>query len=671
MPTPVANVRNIAFVGHPSSGKTTLVDALAHLTGASPRKGSVAEKTSICDTEPEEQEKQHTLQMASVFAAWHGKAWTFLDTPGYPDFIAETNGALFGADLVVGVVSCASPISYNLRKKMEAAHELGRGRAIVLTHLDGENADFDATVEALREALGNTCVPYLLPDNSSHAFSRVRRTIQDPESPWRQALMDEVMDACEDEDLLGRYLETQELTDDELHRLLPKALVLGKIVPILVCNPSSGLALPEVLEFLEHYSPGADAIQFKDSGGNAIAPDAAGDLVATVFNVKTDPHVGKVCVARVFRGTLAATSQIVGPKTPDKGEKLGGLFHLVGKKREPIDAAGPGDIVAFSKVETTHLGDSFTTAGHKLVRVPTVDSPRPMVSLAVEPKSRADEQKIGEALHKLEAEDPTFKIEHVKETHEMVMHGMSDLHLQIVEARLKRRFGVEINTRLPRIAYKETITKPSEGHHRHKKQTGGRGQFGECYLRVKPQPSGTGFVFTDAVVGGSIPRNLIPAVEKGIREIITQGVLTNGTVVDVEVELYDGKYHDVDSDEASFKIAGARAFRDGFVKANPVLLEPVMEMEVHAPTHAAGAIFSDITSHRRGQVIDQGNEADGAVTVIKAQVPLATVLTYHRDLKSQTAGEGNFTMKLAHYAQVPANEQQKVLQQYGKKHEED
>jgi elongation factor G len=631
----------------------------------------VAEKTSICDTEPEEQEKQHTLQLASVFAAWHGKAWTFLDTPGYPDFISETNGALFGADLVVGVVSCASPISYNLRKKMEAAQELGRGRAIVLTHLDAENADFDTTVEALRGALGNTCVPYLLPDNSSHAFSRVRRTIQDPESPWRQALMDEVMDACEDEDLLGRYLETQELTDDELHRLLPKALVAGSVVPILVCNPSSGLGLPEVLEFLEHYSPGADAVQFKDDGGNAIAPDPAGELVATVFNVKTDPHVGKVCQARIFRGTLSVASQIVGPKTPDKGEKLGGLFHLVGKKREPMESAGPGDIVAFSKVETIHLGESFTTAGHKITRVPTFASPAPMVSLAVEPKSRADEQKIGEALHKLEAEDPTFKIEHVKETHEMVMHGMSDLHLQIVEARLKRRFGVEINTRLPRIAYKETITKPSEGHHRHKKQSGGRGQFGECFLRVKPQPSGTGFVFTDAVVGGSIPRNLIPAVEKGIREIITQGVLTNGTVVDVEVELYDGKYHDVDSDEASFKIAGARAFRDGFVKANPVLLEPVMEVEVHAPTHAAGAIFSDITSHRRGQVIDQGNEADGAVTVIKAQVPLATVLTYHRDLKSQTAGEGNFTMRLAHYAQVPANEQQKVLQQYGKKHEEE
>jgi elongation factor G len=671
MSTSAANIRNIAFVGHPSSGKTTLVDALAHITGASPRKGSVAEKTSICDTEPEEQEKQHTLQMATVSANWHGKQWTFLDTPGYPDFVAETNVAMFGADLVVGVVSCTSPISYNLRKKMETAQELGRGRAIVLTHLDGENTEFEATVEALRDAIGKTCVPYVLPDQSGASFSRVRRAIQDPESAWRQALMDELMDACTDEDMLSRYLETQELSVAELHDLLPKALVAGSLVPIFVCNPMTDLGLAELLEFLEHYAPGADKVPFKDESGNALAAQNGTDLVATVFNVKTDPHVGKVCLARIFRGTLAATSQIVGPKSPDKGEKLGGLFRLVGKKRDPIESAGPGEIVAFSKVETIHLGDSFTTAGKKIARVAMLSFPRPMVSLAVEPKSRADEQKIGEALHKLEAEDPTFKIEHVKETHEMVMHGMSDLHLQVIESRLKRRFGVEINTHLPRIAYKETITKPSEGHHRHKKQSGGRGQFGECYLRVKPKPQGTGFIFTDAVVGGSIPRNFIPAVEKGIREIIAQGVLTNGTVVDVEVELYDGKFHDVDSDEASFKIAGARAFRDGFVKANPVLLEPVMEMEVHAPTQSAGAIFSDITSHRRGHVVDQGNEADGAVTVIKAEVPLATVLTYHRDLKSQTAGEGSYSMKLAHYAQVPMNEQQKVLQQYGKKHEEE
>lgn len=672
MPIPAANLRNIAFVGHPSSGKTTLVDALAHLTGASPRKGSVAEKSSICDTEPEEQDKQHTLQLATVAANWRGKQWTFIDSPGYPDFQSETIGALFAADLVMGVVSCAGAVSYNLRKKMEAARELGRARALVLTHVDGENSNFDETVEAVRSAFGEVCVPYDVPDRSGAGFSAVKPTMEDPEGIWRQFLMDEVMDACEDEELLARYLETQEISDEELHVLLPKAMVAGKIIPILVCNPSSGLGVSDVLEFLEHYAPGAALVQAKDVDGAVIAPDPAGDLVGTVFNVKADPHVGKVCLARIYRGTLTSTSLVIGPRSPDKGEKLGGLFHLVGaKKREPIEAAGPGAIVAFSKVETIAFGESFTSVGKKLVRMPFPVPPRPMVTVALEPKSRADEQKIGEALHKLEAEDPTFRVEHRPETHEMVVHGMSDLHLQIIEMRLKRRFGVEIVTRPPRIAYRETVTRPSEGHHRHKKQSGGRGQFGECYVRVRPQPQGTGFVFTDGVVGGSIPRNLIPAVEKGIREIVAQGVLTQGQVVDVEVELYDGKFHDVDSDEASFKIAGARAFRDGFMKAHPVLLEPVMEVEIHAPMHAAGSIFSDVTSHRRGHVVDQGNEADGAVTVIKAEVPLATMLTYYRDLKSQTAGEGGFNMKLARYAQVPASEQPKILAQIGRKHEEE
>jgi len=671
MTTAASKIRNIAFVGHPTSGKTTLVDALAFMTGVTPRKGSVAEKTSISDTEPEEQEKGHTLQLKVVSATWHGELWTFFDSPGYPDFQGEANGALFAADLVVGVVSCASGVTYNLRQKMAAAAKLGRGRAILVTHLDDPKANFDELVAALQQGIGEKCVPYLLPDASGAAFSRVRKTMQDPESEWRQALMDEVMDACENEAEMMEYLEKQQITDDELHELMPKALVEGKVIPILVCNPVTGLGLEEVAEFFEHYAPGAAQIHFKMEDGTEVPPDPNGDLLGTVFNVKSDPHVGKVCLARIYRGTLTANSSIVGDHSRDKAEKLGGLFRLVGKKREPIDHAGPGEIVAFSKVEHIALGDGFTVAGKKIHKVEMPDVPRPMVTLAVEPKTRADEQKIGEALHKLEAEDPTFKVEHVKSTHEMVMHGMSDLHLQVVEARLKRRYGVEITTRPPRIAYKETVTRGSEGHHRHKKQSGGRGQFGECFVRVKPKPQGTGFVFTDAVVGGSIPRNLIPAVEKGIREQIAQGVLTNGEVVDVEVELYDGKFHDVDSDEASFKIAGSRAFRDGFTKANPVLLEPVMHVEIEVPTHAAGAIFSDITSHRRGHVLEQETEADGHVTLIRAHVPLSTMLTYFRDLKSQTAGEGSYAMKLAHYAQVPGNEQPKVLATYGKKHEEE
>ena len=344
---------------------------------------------------------------------------------------------------------------------------------------------------------------------------------------------------------------------------------------------------------------------------------------------------------------------------------------MIGKKREPVESAKPGEIVAFSKVENVHYGDCFTTAHGKLLEAKMPPQPTPMVAMAVFPKSRADEQKIGEALSKLTSEDPTFSTDFDNLTRELVMHGMSELHLQVMESRLKRRYGVEITTSIPKIAYRETITKPADGHHRHKKQSGGRGQFGECYVRVKPLGKGEGVTFTDKIVGGAIPRNLIPAVEKGLRELCAQGIMTHSEVVDVDMELYDGKFHDVDSDEASFKMAGARAFVDAFHKAGPVLLEPVVELTIAVPTDDAGTIFSDLTSQRRGQVLDQWNEDDGAVTVIKAHAPLSMVQTYQRDLKSQTAGEGTYAMVMHDYAPVPGGEQAKILAQIGKKHEEE
>ncbi|MDP6408622.1 MAG: elongation factor G [Planctomycetota bacterium] len=661
--------RNLAFVGHPSSGKTTLVDALAHLTGASGRKGSVAEKTSICDTEPEEQDKQHTLQLASVYADHGDRQWTFLDTPGYPDFVAETAGAMFASDMVVAVVSCSSGVTFNLRQKLKRAGELGRPRAIVVTHLDGDNADFDGLVNELREAVGDSVVPVLLPDTSGAGFSAVTRTMDVEDSEWRQPLMDTLMDACEDEELMMEYLESQTLTDEQFSVLTPAAIAAGALVPLLVCNPDSGLAAENVLQFFNRFTPsGLSTIH--DTEGGEVEPDPSGELCASVFNVKTDAHVGKVCLARVWRGTLSASDSVRGAGD-DKPEKLGGLFHMVGKQREAIDSAGPGSIVAFSKVEHIGCGDSVRRAGEDLTSVAGPEPGIPMVALAASPKSRADEQKIGEALHKLSAEDPTFTIHNDGVTHELVMNGMSDLHLQVMEARLKRRYGVEIETSIPRIAFRETITKAADGHHRHKKQSGGRGQFGECFLRLKPRPSGEGVEFVDSVVGGSIPRNLIPAVEKGIRQACAEGVLTNSVVVDVAAEVYDGKFHAVDSDEASFKMAGSRAFREGFLKAKPTLLEPIMELEIHIPTEMAGTIFSDITSQRRGQVIDQVSEADGAITVVKAEAPLATVQTYHRDLKSQTSGEGSYSMSFLRYAPVPGLEQEKILKSEGKKHEEE
>ncbi|MBM3977127.1 MAG: elongation factor G [Planctomycetes bacterium] len=669
-----ASIRNIAFVGHPSAGKTTLVDALAHALGASERKGSVADKTSICDTEPEEQEKGHTLQLKTVHAKQGGLLYNLQDTPGYPDFVAEALSAIYGSDLVIGVVSASSGVTFNLRKKLELASELHRGRAVVITHLDDPNADFDALVDKLQAALGPQCVPFELPDGSASGFHKVTNVLAGGAEEYKRQLMDRVMDGCEDGALLERYLETEKLSDEELHTHLPAAIEKGTLVPILVCNPVSGLGLPEILEFLREYAPSPETLpSFKLKDGGAPIPlDPAGELLGIVFNVRSDPHVGKICLARVLRGTIRASDHVEGPRANGKGEKPGGLFYLVGgKKREPTDSASAGEIVAFSKVDGLKLGDSFSVAGHKAPAVEFPRYPSAMFSLAVTPKSRNDEQKIGDALHKLEAEDPTFRVEQVAATHELVIHGMSELHLKVIEARLKRRYGVEITTALPRIAYLETVTRPADASYRHKKQTGGRGQFGECHLRVRPGAKDSGVVFVDNVVGGSIPRNLIPAVEKGIREVCSRGVLIHSHVIDVEVECYDGKFHEVDSDEASFKIAGARAFKDAFQKAHPVLMEPVMEVQIRTPTDAAGAVFSDVTSHRRGHVLDQITADDGHVTLVTAHIPLSALLTYHRDLKSQTAGEGDYSMKLAHYAPVPVAEQGKIVAALGHKHAEE
>ena len=672
MGTALEAIRNVAFVGHPSAGKTTLIDALAFEMKVVDKRPSVAEKRSLCDTEPEEQEKGHTLQMALVQVEQAGVEYTFIDSPGYPDFMADAQSAMVAADLVVGVVSAASGVTHNLKRKLELAQSLGRARAIVVTHLDSDNADFDALVRELRARIGEVCVPVLVPDRSGRDFKAVHTIFTDEGSAWRAQLMDRIMDGCEDEKLFERYLETQTMTEDELRANLPAAMAKGKLVPVLAVNPASGLGVDKFLDFLHDFAPHAGLQPRRTSDGELIELDPAGEFSALVFHVRSDPHVGKLLVARVLRGSVNSHDTLVGPRSPDRGEKLGGLFHLVGgKRRDPIESAGPGQIVAMTKIEHGHYGDCLAHAGHKPLQVEMPKMPTPMVAMAVVPKSRNDEQKIGEALHKLSAEDPTFSSAFNALTHELVVHGMSELHLQVMEMRLKRRHGVEISTHVPRVHYKETITKPAEGQYRHKKQTGGRGQFAECHVRVRPLEKGGGLRFTDAVVGGSIPRNLIPAVEKGMRELATKGVLTHSEVVDLDFEVHDGKYHDVDSDEASFKIAGARAFMDAFKKAGPVLLEPVMEMVISIPTEHAGTVFSDITSHRRGQVVDQWNEADGALTVIKAHAPLSAVQTYQRDLKSQTAGEGSYVMELHDYSPVPAQEQARILGQFARQHEEE
>ena len=657
-------IRNVSFVGHPSTGKTTLVDALAFRIGANARKGSPQDGTSLCDTEPEEQSRHHTLQLSVVSAEHDEKDWTLMDTPGYPEFITQAQAAIWASDLVVGVVSCASGASFNLRTKMLLAGRIGRGRAIVLTHLDGENADFDTLVHDLRDRLGEICVPVLLPNESGSGFNKVERTFLHPDSEWNQRLKDRVMDACTDEELMMTYLDDGKLTEEQLEKEMPHAISDGTLIPVLVCNPVSGDGVEEVYTFLKRFGPSPESGLVKDEEGNAVSLDPSGSLSGTVFATLADPHVGRICLARIHAGTITHSSH-VGLADGEGDEKVGGVFRMVGKKHENLETGTPGEIVAFSKVEKIPTWAHFSQAGSPGAKMDVPTAPNPMVALAVEPKSRADEQKIGEALHKLVDEDPSLMLEQTADTHEMVLHGMSELHLQVLFERLSRRYGVEVTTHLPLISYRQTISKAVEAHHRHKKQSGGKGQFGECYLRLRPGIANDPVRFIDNVVGGAIPRNLIPAVEKGIREVCAKGIMAPGEVMGVEVELYDGKFHAVDSDEASFKSAGAKAFREGFESARPVMLEPLVRVEIHVPTDHAGAIFSDLTSHRRGHVIDQQTEAGGAITMIVAEVPKALMQTYHRDLNSTTKGEGTWSMSFVRFAPVPMSEQKKILSAQG------
>jgi len=664
--------RNVVFIGHPSSGKTTLVDALAFAAGATPRKGSVGDRTSLCDTEPEEQEKQHTLQLAVVHARHEEFDWNFIDTPGYPEFEGETRAGMFAADMAIVVVSCASGVTTNLRRKVAEIRRAGRPMAIVATHCEDENRSFDQLVEELRAAFGEVCVPGLLPDMEGGVLKGVHRVIGDEGSPWRQRLMDRVIDGCNDEAVVERYLETQSLTDDELRALYPDAIVAGALVPVLCANPESGVGLEQLLAFLERSAPGPLRVKGFTQEGEPVDLAPEGDPVGVVFGIRHDQHLGKVCLARLLHGQLAAHTSVAPVGREGKAEKIGGLFVLMGgKEREAVESAEAGSIVAFSKVEGLEVGDTFAAAGKDARPIDFPELPQPLVSTAIEVKNRADEQKIGPALNKLVSEDPTLRVTHDGLTHEMVVSGMSELHLDIVESRLKRRSGIEIDRHDPRIAYRETVRGNAEASHRHKKQSGGRGQFGECHLRVRPAEEGAGIVFHDKIVGGAIPKNLIPAVEKGIRELCGKGILTHAQVIDVEVELFDGKFHQVDSDEMSFKMAGARAFREAFTKAKPTLLEPLMELEIHVPSDHAGAVFSDLTSHRRGHVVDQSSEGDGEVTVITAHAPLAMLQTYNRDLRSITAGAATWAMRPHGYAPMPAPEQAKVLAEAGKTHDED
>jgi elongation factor G len=667
------DLRNLGLFGHSHGGKTALIDALAFLTKITGRHGNTADGSSISNNEPEEKERKQTLNAHQFRFPFDKVTINVVDTPGHPDFLADAYSAMRVVETGILCVSAANPVTFHARRLWGEMGRAGVGRAIMVTHLDAENVDFDEVVETLREAFGDSVVPATYPDKSGPGFASVHDVLAG-EGPRAKELFGQLEEhvAEADDEVLAKYLDAAALERAEFDSHFAAAVVKGKLVPVFAACPPKMHGIQKFCAIVQSHFASPVAYGSRPAGkpgaetfDQLLAPDAGAPFAAKVWKVVIDPYVGRVSYLRCLRGKLKSEEGFLNVRT-GKHEKVGALLQVQGKDTKPFDMVVAGDLFAVGKIEDLHLWDAATADAHP-VRFEPVQYPAPTFALAAMPKSRGDEQKIGHGLEKLAAEDPTFHVHRDPNTGEMIVSGMSPLHLETQLHRLNRRYGVGTVTHPPTIPYKETVTARAEGHHRHKKQTGGRGQFGEVYLRVLPRERGAGFEFVDSVVGGSIPRQFIPEVEKGVRKFLVHGALAGFPVVDCAAEVYDGKFHDVDSDQISFQIAGERAFADGFAKARPILLEPIVTVEIFIPERFTGDVAGNLSSIR-GRM--SGMEVHEGIQVITAQVPLAEMQDYSTKLRSITAGEGTFTMKPSHYEQVPPNVQAEIVARYKKAQEE-
>jgi elongation factor G len=693
----VEEIRNIAFCGHGSAGKTTLVDRILTATGMINRQVSVDEGTSVCDFDEEEKAHKYTIESTVVNFNHAGKHFTGIDTPGYPDFIGQTIGALRGVDTAAIVINGQSGIEVNTRRVFAEAKKAGLGRIVIINKMDAENINFSGLVDSIREFFGSECVPLNVPLGQGADFRGVASTLNLP-ADTSGALLDpaEIHDSLiesvivADEAVMERYFEGTQPTAEELSRLIITAVAEGSLIPILCVSAKTGTGLPELLDALTLCALPPDQVKrtATNSAGEEVAvkADPAGPLVAQVFKTRIDPFVQRLSFIRVYSGTLATGQSIpvVGSRKP---MKIAQLFEIQASETIPVDEVGPGSIVALTKMEDLQTGSSLGE-----LTLPSIPFPTPMVGLAATPKTRGDEAKLSGALSKISQEDRTFRLEHDPQTKETVITGMSELHLQLIRERLKRRDKVEVETKEPKIPYRETIQANAEGSYRHKKQTGGRGQFGEVHIRMYPLPRGSkveefankerfpslksthydeenNFLWVDSVVGGTIPGNFMPAIEKGFKDRIARGVIAGYQVQNVCVEVHFGKHHPVDSSEQAFKTAASMAFKNVFLQAKPSLLEPVVKMEITLPSTKVGDINSDM-SGRRGRVLGMAS-AGGDLQTVTAEVPLAEVTTYARSLSSITGGQGSYTMEFSHYDVVPGNILQQIIAKAQLKEEED
>jgi elongation factor G len=654
------DVRNLALIGGPRTGKTTLAEAILVHCGAIARRGAVAEGTTVSDYEPEEKEKQHSVQLGLLHATWKGRELNILDAPGYPDFIGEAAAALAACETAVMCVDAAKGLSFPGRKAWELAGQARRARCIVATHIDVATIDWPHWVATLSEALGCRCVAVVVPDGTGAAFKGCRLVplagAADGElGAARDALIEAAVEI--DENALTRFLEQdQRPSEEDAARLVLRATVEGSLVPVLCVSATDGRGIEELLQYASRCLPSPlEGPFFRDETGEPVPPTAPG-MSAFVFKTIIDPFVGRLAMLRMVTGQLDLNMSPLNPRT-EKTEKVHHLQLTQGKEHAPVTSAVAGDIVAVTKLESLETSDTLCDAAHRR-RFARLAVPKPMVARAIEPVNHADEVKLSTALKRAASEDPTFTCDRDESTGQLIAHGVSTMHLETVMRRIKERGHVEVKVSVPRVPLRETITASADGHYRHKKQTGGRGQFAEIYLKLSPAPRGSGLVFEDATVGGSVPRQFIPAVEKGARAAMSKGIIAGYPVVDVTVAVTDGKFHDVDSDEASFKIAGTRAFRDAFLKCRPVMLEPLLDLEIAIPARFLGAITSDLTG-RRGHIT--GMDTLGDVQVVKARVPQREVLTYPTVLRSLTSGEGTYSSAFHDYEVVPGNVQQEIM----------
>jgi elongation factor G len=674
------SLRNIAIVGHGGCGKTQLVSTMLFVAGAVNRIGRVDDGTTVTDFDEEEIARKHTLSSSLAHAEWQKTKINIIDTPGFANFLTDARAALRVVEAAVVVVDAVAGVEVQTEKLWNEAAALGLPRIVVLNRLDRDRASLERALESLHRDCAREIVPIQLPLGEEKNFTGVvdlvrmkaqmfggdgkmtegdiPSSLAEAAKHAREQLIEMVAEV--DEQLMETFFAEGTLTQEQLLTGLRSATMNGKIYPLLCTSAQHATGIQPLLDAIVSYAPSPSERDFRatDREGNELAVKASDSAPYAAFVWKTiaDPFAGRITMLRVISGTIKSDATVYN-STRDSSERLGHLLVLQGKTQTHVPELKAGDLGAVAKLKDTHTSDVLADKSTN-IKVPPITFPEPVLSYAIEPKSRGDEDKISSAMHRLEEEDPSIRYARDPQTNELLLAGQGQLHIEVTVAKLKRRFGVEVNLKPPRIPYRETITAATEAHGRHKKQTGGHGQFGDCKIRVEPLPRGSDFQFEDDIFGGAIPRQFVPAVEKGIQDARMRGFLAGYPMVDFKATVFDGSYHAVDSNELSFKLAGSLAFKDAMTRARPTILEPVMQVEVYAPSEFAGDLMGDLNG-RRGRIA--GMDTRGTMTVIRAQVPMAEMLTYEQHLTSATGGRGSYHMEYSHYEEVPQAFQAKII----------